>query len=445
MSQARQAVATTEQRGVSVQESRTARASLRNAWLFDLLFAGTPTVTWAAAGELPAGFERADQFAVLPAGGGRSFMVSLAAPRGASSALTSYNSLRSGRTRLARRVLGLGLRTRLAQALLLDKIDIGIAPGAASAQPAGNLLGEHLRQLFGRGPVVLAFGGGSGPYRKPVLQVFAADGAPLAYIKVGWNDWARAAVRREAAALQACALRPMRLGVPEFVGLSTWRGLDLLITGPLPRGIRGLGHRSSVPDASVLREISELGPGFVGELAASPWWLSVRSRIRAGLADPPARSALELAAERIEQAHGRVPLEFGAWHGDLVPWNLARRGSRLYAWDWESSTPDVPLGFDAVHFLFSVAFIAQGRPLAEAAAMAAGSAGPALRALGLPEQAHHLVAILHLVELAVRHEEARRSTGEVDDRFYPVVTQVLERALAGPRGLAGQRSGGSAA
>jgi hypothetical protein len=428
-----------------VQASRAARASLSHAWLFDLLFAGTPAVTWAAAGALPAGFERADQFAVLPAAAGRSFMVSLAARRGASSALTSYNSLRSGRTRLARRVLGLGLRTGLAQPLIRDKIDIGIAPGAAPAELADELLGEHLQRLFGRGPVVMAFGCGSGPYRKPVLQVFGADGVPLGYIKVGWNDWAREAVGREAAALRACAVRRMHLGVPEFLGHSSWRGLDLLITGPLPRGIRRLGSGSGLPDVGVLREISELAPGFAGELATSPWWLGVRSRIQAGVVDPAVRSALELAADRIEQAHGRMPLQFGAWHGDLVPWNLARCGSRLYAWDWESSTPDVPLGFDAVHFHFQVAFIANGRPLAEAASLAAGRAAAALGELGVPQRAHRLVAILHLVEQAVRHEEARRSTGDFDDRFYPAVTQVLERELAGPRGVAGPQSAGRAA
>jgi hypothetical protein len=372
-------------------------------------------------------------------------MVSLATRPGASAALTSYNSLRSGRTRFARRALGLGLRAGLAQPLLRDKIDIGIAPDAASPQLGTDLLGEHLQQLFGRGPVVMAFGGGSGPYRKPVLQVFASDGKPLGYVKVGWNDWAREAVRREAAALRACAQRPMRIGAPEFLGLSSWRGLDLLITAPLPRGIRRLGSGSDLPDVGVLREISELVPGFVGELAASPWWLGVRSRIQASVVDPAARSALEFAVERIDRAHGRVPLEFGAWHGDLVPWNMARRGSRLYAWDWDGSTPGVPLGFDAVHYHFQVAFIAKGRPLPDAAATAGRRAGAALGALGVPERAHRLVATLHLVELAVRHEEARRSTGDVDDRFYPAVTPVLERALAGSRGLGSPQSAGGAA
>ncbi len=428
-----------------MQASPPARAGRTPTWLFDLLFAGTPVVTWAAAGRLPEGFERVDRFAVLPAGAHRSFMVSLAAQRGAASALTSYNSLRPGRTRLARRVLGLGLRAGLAQPLIRDKIDIGIAAGATDAQLADDLLGEHLRLLFGRERIVMAFGGGSGPYRKPVLQVFSTGGVPLGYIRVGWNDWARAAVGREATALRACAVHPMKLGVPEILGLSVWRGLDLLITGPLPRDSRRVGTENGLPPASVLREISGLVPEFTGELAASPWWSSVRSRIQAPGFDPVARSAVNLAVERAERAYGHMPLTFGAWHGDLVPWNLARCGPRLYAWDWEYSTQSAPLGFDAVHYHFQVAFVARQRPLGEAVALAADRAAGALRTLDVPEQAHRLVAVLHLLELAVRHEEARSSTGDVDERFYPAITAVLQHALAQPGALGRLRSAGRAA
>lgn len=421
-----------------MQTSVTAQPAAGHAWVPEVLFGGTPTVRWAAAGELPAGFDRVDQFAVLTVEGGRGFWLSLAPRQGAASALTAYNSLRSGRTRLARRLLAVGLRTGLAQPLLPEKIDLGVAQGTAPGQLAQDLLGEHLRQLFSRDQIVMAISGGAGPYRKPVLQVFAADGAPLGYVKVGWNDWTREAVGREAAALQACAKRPIRLGVPELLGLSRWRGLELLITGPLPRGVRGLGRGTGLPDVSVLTEISELAPGFTGELAISPWWQSVRSRIQAGVDDPAARSVLELAADRIEENHGRVPLKFGAWHGDLVPWNLARLGSRLYAWDWEGSTPDVPLGFDAVHYYYSVALIAQGRALAEAASVAASRAGAALHALGVPEQGHRLVPLLHLVEMAIRHEQARRSTGDVDGRFYPAVLGVIGRALPGSQPVTGR-------
>jgi hypothetical protein len=402
-------------------------------------------VTWAAAGQLPAGFELAEQFAVLPAGTGRSFMVSLAARTGASSALTSYNALRPPRRRLARSVIGLGLRTGLAQPLLTTKIDVGTASGAAPEQLAADLLTEHLGQLFGRGQVVMAIGGGSGPYRKPVLQIFGTDGTPLGYVKVGWNDWTRDAVRREAAALRACAARPMELGVPALLHLGTWRGLDLLVTAPLPRGVRRQRTGSRLPATALLREISELSEHYVGELVTSPWWAGLRTRIVAGVADPAARTRLAQVADRIEGSHGRAALEFGTWHGDLVPWNLARLGGRLYAWDWESSAPDAPVGFDALHFHFQAAFVGRRRPLAEAMTLADRRAGPALSALGVAADHHHLVATLHLVELAVRHEQARSSAGDSDDRFCPDAMRVLEQAPAVPPGPAGLRFAGRTA
>jgi hypothetical protein len=418
--------------------SKRERRNAGYAWMLDVLFAKTEPVTWAGAGALPAGFRRAEQFVALPGGGGRSFMVSLASRAGASSALTSYNSLRSGRRRFARTVLGFGLRTGLAQLLVRDKIDIGIASDATADQLVDDLLSGHLQQLFDDGPVVIAFGAGGGPYRKPVLQVFSTRGKPLGYVKIGWNEWAREAVRREAAALRACASRPMQLGVPKLLGLSQWRGLDLLVTAPLPQGIRRVGMDEGRLDAGLLREISELSSAHVSELASSPWWLGIRSRVQTGVTDAEVRSALAAAIERIERSYGGEPLEFGTWHGDLVPWNLARLGDRLYAWDWEGSTPETPLGFDAVHYNFQVAFVARLHGLEQAVKLAADGARPTLAALGIPEHVHGLIAGLHLLELAIRHEEARRSTGDIDERFYPAIVPVLDRIPALPSGPAGQ-------
>jgi hypothetical protein len=414
-------------KGKHVPQGHTASASASYRWLLDVLVGRTNTVTWTAAGELPAGFERADQLAVLPSGPGRSFLVPLATRRAASSALTSYNALRPARRRLERRILGTGLRTGLAQPLLSRKVDIGTAVGVTGEQRAGLMLGEHLSALFGRGPVAIAVGAGGGPYRKPVLQVFGRDGTPLGYVKVGWNDWTRDAVRHEAAALRACAGRSMRLGVPALLDQSTWHGLDLLVTAPLPAGVRRPA-RGWLPGADVLREISGLSRLRVSELAASPWWLGLRARIRTGVSDPAARASLCRVADGIERSFGHVTLEFGTWHGDFVPWNLARLGTQLYAWDWESSAPDAPLGFDALHFHFQLAFVARRRPLAEAADIADRGARQALADLGIAADSRRLLAPLHLVELAVRHEEARRSTGDVDGRFYPAVLRALEQA-----------------
>ncbi len=413
------------------QRTQVASAPPGYRWIFDLLFGITPTVTWAAVGQLPPGYQAVDRFVVLPAGADRAFAVSLASRSGASSALTSYNALRSRRRRFARRVMGAGLRTGIAQRLQRWQVDIGVAVGATPRERADALLWEHLGLLFGR-PVIIAFGCGGGPYRKPVLQVFGTDGAALGYVKIGWNDWTRDAVRREAAALTAGADRAVRFGVPALLRCSSWSGLDLVVTAPLPRGITRYDTDASLPGTDVLREISALSPVSSSELARSPWWLSLRERIKVGVADPDMAGWLSRMADGVERQHGRAELPFGRWHGDFVPWNLARLGGRLYAWDWESSAQSAPVGFDALHFHFQVAFVGRQRPVEEAAALAAGRARPALGALGVPPGQRDLLAPLHLLELTVRHEEARSSSGDRDMRFLPAVLPVIERGLATP-------------
>jgi hypothetical protein len=401
--------------------------------MLDLLYGGKPSVTWAAAGSLPVGYERAEQLAELPSGPGRSFLVSLAARRGAASALTSYNALRSGRRRVVRRALGAALRSGLAQPLFRTKIDIGVRSAATPEQRGADLLTEHLSRVCaarrGAAPPVVAIGGGGGPYRKPVLQVFSAAGTPLGFVKVGWNDWTRDGVRREAAALRACETRSLEFDVPKVLGLSDWHGLQLLATAPLPDQVRGIRLAAPLPDASVLRQISQLSAGSTGPLAGSSWWRGIRSRIQQNV-DHSSRQVLERIAGQLEAGYGDVPLEYGFCHGDFVPWNLARLGERLYVWDWESSAPDAPLGFDAVHYHFQVAFVGRGLPLGEATALAARSARSVLCELGVPAEHCGLLAVLHLVELFLRHEEARSAAGVPDERFYPAVTGVLEQQLA---------------
>ena len=399
------------------------------SWLFDLLWGREPDVTWAPAGELPAGFERAERYAVLPCGGGRTLTVSLAARPGTAAALTAYNALRSPGRRLPRELVSAGLRTGMAQPFLRKRLDVGSAIGATLEQRTALIASEHFVGLFGRAPLVIAFDGGRGPYRKPVLQVFAANGRPLGHVKIGWNPWTREALHREAAALRACALRPIRLVVPTVLDQSSWNGLDLLVTEPLPGGARRLTGRPRLPEIDVLREINALSRAFRGGLASSPWWRRLRERI-SGVTDPFTRGRLASFADAIASSWGAVPLDFATWHGDLVPWNLARQGGRLHAWDWESSAPDAPVGFDALHFYLQLAFVARRRPLEESARLARRDADLVLEALGLPPGVVRLVACLHLLELFVRHEEARSSTGDVDDAFYPAVIGALEQSVA---------------
>lgn len=410
------------------------------AWMLDLLYGGRSSVTWATAGSLPVGYDRADQLAQLPSAPGRSFLVSLASRSGAASALTSYNALRSGRRKMARHVLGSALRVGLAQPLLRDRVDIGVRAAAIPEQRSADLLTEHLRRVCASAHpaperLVTAISGGEGPYRKPVLQVFSRTGAPLGFVKVGWNEWTKAGVRQESAVLRAHRARPREFAVPRLLSLSDWHGLSLLATAPLPEHISGISTASAPPATAVLREITRLSNISAETLAGSSWWRTVKVRIR-DVADPVSREALTRTAERLLAAYGEVVLEFGFFHGDLTPWNLGSADGQLYIWDWESSGPDTPVGFDAVHYHFQVSFVGQHHPLEVATAIAAQSARPALRELGVPAEYCGLITVLHLIELFLRHEAARSATGLCDLRFYPSITTVLEQRQADICGMA---------
>lgn len=415
------------------------------AWMLDLLYGGKQSVAWAAAGSLPAGYERVEQLAELPSAPGRSFLVSLATRQGTASALTSFNALRSGRKRVVRRVLGAGLRTGLVQPLLRTKVDIGVRPAATSDQPPADLLTEHLRVLCGvpesgAARLVVAIGGGDGPYRtvSPFCRCSMLRERRLALSKsVGMSGLKTACAPKQPPCVRACQAKSPTFGFPGLLGVSDWNGLTLMATAPLPDRVRGIGAAAPLPPASVLREISQLteggeggGAGGAGPLARSTWWRGVRSRIQQNVTDPSSRQALESMASQLEAGYGDVRFEYGFCHGDFVPWNLAQADGQLYIWDWESSVPAIPLGFDAVHYYFQIAFVGRGLPLPEASALAARSARPALLELGVPAAHCDLMAILHLTELFLRHEEARHATGATDERFYPAITSVLGQRLA---------------
>jgi hypothetical protein len=82
-------------------------------------------------------------------------------------------------------------------------------------------------------------------------------------------------------------------------------------------------------------------------LAASTFWPRFAD---VPLDDADQRKRFADAAGRIGEAYGADDVEFGAWHGDWTPWNMAWHGGRLQLWDWERFDPDVPAGLDLLHY-----------------------------------------------------------------------------------------------
>lgn len=403
------------------------------AWLIDVLWRPSEKLSVSTdPGPPKSGYRTTDSFAVLPNASRPRFLVPLDSRRAASASLRLYNALRPPKRRLARAVIGMGLRAGIAQVLLRDRVRVSVAEDVSTGDLSDLLLGEHLRKLFGGQDVRTAIGiGGPGPYRKPVLQALTPDGDVLGYVKLGWNDVTRRLVRNEARALAAWMERPSdHLGVPQLIHHGPWRDLHVTIASPLPSAVRRYKSQAP-PPLDVTRAVAKLHGTTASPLAESRYWNRLRERLSASLPTDPHEigDTLSGLVEGLERRYGNERLTFGAWHGDLAPWNLAWVNHRLFVWDWEHSADEVPLGFDLLHFEFQMAFILKRTSLREAVSRCHRRGLPQLQDLGVPVAAEGLVLSLYLLEMFFRYDEAMRAGAGRNPRFYPDILTVLTADL----------------
>jgi hypothetical protein len=244
--------------------------------------------------------------------------------------------------------------------------------------------------------------------RKPVLQVLTPAGTTVAYAKIGHTPLTRRLVRDELAALRAlAAARPVTLTAPAALGLSRWAGLDVLLLSPLPVGE---GRRAPDPArlAAAVSEIAGLGGRSRGGITASRYWAALAGRLGAAPPGPDADTLRGLLDE-LAARHGQAELEFGAWHGDWAPWNLAVTRDGLLVWDWERFAAGVPVGFDSLHYWLQTAVVTRRQDPAAAAVQCAGQAPGLLAPLGVDPAAARVTAWLYLSELSARYLADRQA------------------------------------
>jgi hypothetical protein len=139
---------------------------------------------------------------------------------------------------------------------------------------------------------------------------------------------------------------------------------------------------------------------------------------------------VDAAVDALVARDGDLALEFGDWHGDWVPWNMARHRGRLLVWDWENRAADVPVGFDLAHQAFQTALSTHGRPAAacaEAVDAALRDHGPAL---GLDPRRQRFVADAYLVELWLRTYELSAGGAGWNPKLHPALLDVLAARLS---------------
>jgi len=292
---------------------------------------------------------------------GPRFLVPLDFPAASPQACLAYLGLRSRRTQLSRGVVGLALKARLDRVVAREELTAATGPGSLLAH-----LAEVLADPEEEPGLAVAVGlSRVDDVWKPTLQVFRPDGTPAAFVKIGLGPVGDRLVATEAATLAAWRDHPdPRLVVPDLIATSEWDGLRIAVVAPLPHDARRLPP--GAPSAWAVRTLD--GPAQEARLADAAWWTSRRA---ACSDDGPIDELLE----RIEARDPGEAHEWARWHGDWVPWNLARCHRGLVAWDWEYSEPGAPAGLDEVHGAYQQAHVVEGRPILDAMAVAHRGAG----------------------------------------------------------------------
>jgi hypothetical protein len=135
--------------------------------------------------------------------------------------------------------------------------------------------------------------------------------------------------------------------------------------------------------------------------------------------------ALAAAARDLVTGAGGTVLEYGAWHGDWSPWNMASVADRLLVWDWERFGTGVPVGFDPLHHELQAAIVRDGVP-PDAAVRRSLAGAPEL--LRRPPAEARLTALLYLTDLATRYLTDRQA--EAGNRLGVLGTWLLPELLA---------------
>jgi hypothetical protein len=370
------------------------------------------------------GGEPAARYAVIPALDRARFLLPLASRRVTAASVLAYNALRPPKVRAGRTVVGVLARLG---ALDLTRTPVLSVYVPDDVDPAEVLLAEHLSTLLGGGRLHAAIGiRPPDPHHKPTLQLFDDAGRPRGYAKIGWNDGTRAMVRAEARSLSE--LPPAAGDMPEAPRLmlhTRWNDREVAIIEPMPRGVRRIRRPGTPRLAAMLAVARRGGPAAAARpLRGSAFLEAWRRRA----SDAPA--TVHRAVDALEARDGDLTIEFGDWHGDWVPWNMARHQGRLLVWDWENRTPDVPVGFDLAHQAFQTALSTHGRPAADAATAVDDALHRYGAGLGLDAARQRFVADAYLVELWLRTSELSGGGAGWNPKLHPALLHVLADRLA---------------
>lgn len=392
----------------AAQTNRPSLSNDRLDWILEILRGGDDDIT-VSAGELPPDHIEIDRFTVYPSLRQPRLLISGGSNRVRSSVLERMADRSTSWSALAKRMSAQAARFGADQLALGPDLVLSRPKHLSPAAPTPGMfasddhltLREHLEAAIDGDELCLGITVGPlRPNRKPVIQLMDHSGRLVAYAKVGWDESTIAMVEREATVLEAMPSVP-NVVTPKVLHHGRWRTMSILVTAPVTHDGPSEPSQAMIVDA--LAEITHITSRSTTSLASATWTSRQRARI-AELGD--AGKDLGELLDRCVELHGDHELSFGTSHGDWAPWNMRRIGHRLGVWDWERSRDDAPVGIDLVHHHFQTAFHAADQSVADGLDAVRRLVPGQLGSLGIDGDHHDLIAVMYLMELAMRFSES---------------------------------------
>lgn len=385
----------------------------------------TAAELWPGAEVVPAG-ATADgrpvraRYAVLGHGSVPTVLVPLEPSAATGASLRRTSSATGWWTSMSRAAAGVVVRA--APRLLGQQVEVrGGEPGLA----------EHLGETLGEEVCFSISIGSARVNRKPVLQIFDAEGRCRAFGKIGWTPHTCVDVAAEGRALAAVGARRLDLVVPPaLLARTAWSGRPVLLTEPLrPRHrLASRRHRRSRrPPVDAMAELASSFPFQPRPLSGTDWWRLQWQGV-GDIEDPVTRSRMARAMDEVARMAGERPLSWGAWHGDWTPWNMAADGKHTLLWDWERFETGVPDGLDRIHYVVNV--VTAGTPFGPDSVLHAIDL--ALCTPRWPAGDRELTARLYLVAILVRYLRLIHLPGgeHISDRADQVLIALERRCFS---------------
>jgi hypothetical protein len=360
------------------------------------------------------------EYLILPNVRHPRLLLPLTSRKAAAGALRRFSEQPTAMTRLRVETVAALVRCGLAQLVLPSRLRV------ESGTDDRRTIEAHLRHVLG--DVVLGISVGKPrANRKPVVQVLNRNGGTIGFVKVGVDDLTRGLVVAERDALRVLDAARTRLATtrtPAVVHAGTWEGLEILVQTALP-----VWQRRAPSDPSrlraAMREVASIEGLRRSTLAASSYWRRLLERVQV-LHDASVTADLTEACALLRDMFGDCAFDFGAWHGDWTPWNMAFLRDGVLVWDWERFERDVPVGFDALHHALQEALVRRRLDPRYAASVCLDTAPDTLGGFVFDRRAARATALLYLVDIAARYsadgqEKAGARLGRLQDWLLPAL------------------------